>query len=639
MTTWIDPTVDYTVEVAFGDDPWAISPSWTDLSSRVMNISTRRGSTSEDTVIAPGSLYVLFKNGDRHLDPEYAPGPYYGDIRPMNRIRVTTTYAAVTYMVFQGWVTGWRQDWGPTFGTAVADVVDGGRFFQSEILAGSAYEAAVLADSPMHYWVADGDVGMLRDRVGSIDLGTSRGSTFTDSTFGATALDATTQDRTYPLGQADAIWTASQSSEAVSALPRTVEAWVYVAADVTNPFLFGAIEPVGGDVAQFGIYPTGSTTPGELVVTFDDPANNARFSLATSTGIRLAPGMHHVVAVASSTTLTVYVDGQSAYSGAMGSGTVAYAGDPTRVVIRAGNDGTTEDLPMVNHVAFYSTELDADRVSAHFIAGLTAYGHPFGEEGGIRIGRMLDEIEYPDELRDIANGGTVQGPYLPAGRAALDAIYEVMASETGLVFWSVDGKFTFRDRQWQIKDANSGVVFSDDGNDVGYTDGSPNGVTIDTVRNIVTCSYSDVGAITRRDQTSIDAYGPSREFVDAPTIRNGTDASNRAAYELRLRKDPAPVIPRLTVHLRRDIATNLPAVLGLELGDVVTVERTPMGVGSQIVKRYQVRAIEHDITPASWTTSFYLSPAVPMYDEVPYFVVGHATYGRVGTSAGNAIPF
>jgi hypothetical protein len=376
---------------------------------------------------------------------------------------------------------------------------------------------------------------------------------------------------------------------------------------------------------------------GYLTAEFYNPTSVKKYDAGPATAVSVDPGTHHVAATADATTLRVYLDGSEVWNAALVAGSITLGAALTGIEGAAETDSTP--LALWSNVAAYSSTLTPTQIGNHYRAGVTAHGHPIHETGGTRIGRILDEIGHPSGLRNVSTGGTVQGAYLPAGRRAMDLIREIERSEQGIVFHDVTGRLTFFDRQWLFVSADAdGVVFSDDGGvgAIGYIDGNPNSGTVDTVRNSVTVSYSTVGGITNKDATSIAAYGPSAEFIDCPTLRNGTDASNIGRYVLRLKKDPTSTIPRLTVPLRANIATNFAPMLGLELGDNVTVERTPMGVGSQIVRRHMVLGIGHEITPDDWRVEVYMSPAVPMFDEVPYFTIAHATYGRVGAPAGRS---
>jgi hypothetical protein len=627
VAQWIEPSVTYTVEVAFASTPWATAPTWTDVSAYTRAVNVNRGSSSETAVFSPGTCSVTFSNADRRFDPDYSAGPYFGTILPMKRIRVTATRSAVTFTVFLGWVTGWTQDWQVGDGVAYANCVDGGYFAQNASLGASAYEGEVKLDTPTHYWTMQG-ASIGRD-FGSadVDLAVRPGTEGAAVLYPRGLVDAVAQvELAQPIGgglYAQEIYAYGDTS-LITVNPKAIEFWSNVSGNSLPAIGFG------GTTTDYMLVDAGT-------VSYSNTSDNRNGSAAFPPQ---ADGPHHFAAYADATNLYLIVDGQLVSTTALSVGTSSFAGGlVTRDFIRSW--APSPGPGGVSHVALYATAPSLARFQAHYMAGSTAYGHPYNECEGTRIGRVLDEIGYPSNLRDISAGGMVQGPYLPAERRAMEYIGDCVNSGQGLLFFSVDGKLTYRDRAWQWISADAdGVIFSDDGavGAVGYEEGSPTSGTVDTVRNIVTVSYSDVGGITNRDTASVSAYGPSQQFIDGPTIRNGTDASNLGKYVLRLKKDPKSTIPSLVVKLRANIGTNLAACLGLDIGEVVTVERTPMGVGSQIVRRHQVTGISHTIAPDNWSVRFYLSPAVPMADEVPYFTIADATYGRVGAPAGNKIP-
>jgi hypothetical protein len=148
--TWYD-SVAITVEVAFTTDPLAVTPTWTDISAYVLEIpNITSGRSSEFTQISPSTMSVVLSNGDRRFDPEHAAGPYFGTLLPGRKIRVKVVYSAVTYYLFTGYVLGWPQEYQSSVdSTVTVNCVDGSKFLEQATLAASAYEAAVLADSPI----------------------------------------------------------------------------------------------------------------------------------------------------------------------------------------------------------------------------------------------------------------------------------------------------------------------------------------------------------------------------------------------------------------------------------------------------------------------------------------------------------
>jgi hypothetical protein len=613
----VEPSVSYTAEVAFGSDPWATSPVWTDISQYVRSISTNRGSSSETVVFAPGRCSITLSNGDRRFDPDHSTGPYFGTILPMKRVRVTATRSGVTLFVFLGWVTGWVQDWRIGDGAVYAECVDGGYHLQNERLASSSYAAEVMVDAPTAYWPLQSD---LFDIVGGRQLASNTPGR-DGGTFGTIA---------YPVGDPAAL-IGGEPGSAVADYVGTfgtvyaIEAWVTtVLGEGSSVFLrSGADGSIG--VSWDSVRP-------RFNLSYENAADNVGLNAGPTPIVAATPGLHHIALHATATTLTFLLDGQVALTRTF---TLADTAEPDENLILLFDGGSS-----VSHVAVYQTAPSISRLQAHYLAGIYAYGDPYGETEGERIGRVLDEIGHPTNLRDISAGGVIQGPYLPAERTAMEYIGDCATSGQGLLFFSADGKITYRDRAWQWINADTdGIVFSDDrdAGSIAYDEGSPRS-SIEAVRNSITCTYSEGRSVTNSDTTSREDYGPSEETINAPTIRNVTDASNLSKYVLRIKKNARSVTPDLVVKMRSNIATNFLQVLGIELGDVVTVKRTPMRVGAQIARRHQVTGISHTIQKTAWTTQLYLSPAIPMADEVPYWTIGHATYGRVGAPAGNRIP-
>jgi len=98
------------VEIAFDDGPYVASPTWTNVTSYVREMTTNRG-RSNDWDSFEGSAEVVLSNLDRRFDPFNASGPYYGKLTPRRQIRITATYGGTTYPVFRGYVNGWPPVW------------------------------------------------------------------------------------------------------------------------------------------------------------------------------------------------------------------------------------------------------------------------------------------------------------------------------------------------------------------------------------------------------------------------------------------------------------------------------------------------------------------------------------------------
>jgi hypothetical protein len=83
----------------------------------------------------------------------------------------------------------------------------------------------------------------------------------------------------------------------------------------------------------------------------------------------------------------------------------------------------------------------------------------------------------------------------------------------------------------------------------------------------------------------------------------------------------------MSVNVRRDSAYQSPCVT-LDIGDRITVERTPQDVGAQIVKNLILEGVKHSITRDNWVVTFNTSPSL---ENAP-FVLDSATLGVLDTN-------
>lgn len=100
-----------TIEVAFGSDPFATPQTWTKVTAYAEAFSTRSGRRSELDKFAAGTANVSLDNADRRFDPTHATGPYYPNVVPMRRVRITADHDAVNYPIFVGFIEDWPQSY------------------------------------------------------------------------------------------------------------------------------------------------------------------------------------------------------------------------------------------------------------------------------------------------------------------------------------------------------------------------------------------------------------------------------------------------------------------------------------------------------------------------------------------------
>jgi hypothetical protein len=141
----LDALADVTVEVGFGvdavggdffvlDDPvrgelddatYLLAPDtvFIDVTDHVAAVSIDRGRERELDEYATGTASIVFNDDDRTFDPAYSGSPYYGEIVPMKRARVS--WQGID--LFNGWVDDWSVIYEPgdNLSRVTADCVDG----------------------------------------------------------------------------------------------------------------------------------------------------------------------------------------------------------------------------------------------------------------------------------------------------------------------------------------------------------------------------------------------------------------------------------------------------------------------------------------------------------------------------------
>lgn len=99
------------VEIAFATNPGSPAPTWVDVSAYVRTASTRRGRQHELDRTDSGTATLTLLNSDGRFDPTNAAGPYYPNVLPMRRIRISYSYSSILYPIFSGFIESWPQTW------------------------------------------------------------------------------------------------------------------------------------------------------------------------------------------------------------------------------------------------------------------------------------------------------------------------------------------------------------------------------------------------------------------------------------------------------------------------------------------------------------------------------------------------
>lgn len=605
------------VQVAFDTMPDSEDPEWFDVTADLRVGSTRRGRQRELDVYTAGEAEVTLGNKARHYDPDYSAGDHWPNVKPMRRMRILTGWDDTTYPLFDGFADSWPQGYSPPHDAWVTlQATDGFKVLNKKALPASPYAAEVSIDEPAAWWrfsepegaatAIDEINGWALTKNGTPVFGVD-GLVNRDDSTAAQIVDPTDgfQRKLTPIG-------GGAASAPIPGGPFSIE-WIYKAVgtpsssmsfdvgqtdDSSGPTGFEAWVDGFNEQVHFGVI---AIIAGPSVVT----------AQVETTGVNPCDGdPHHICCVwEADGDLKIYVDGvdrtdvpDSATIGVFKTGGQVVFGSTTTVAF-----GTTTMEPcIVDEYALYDHELTAARVAAHAAGRSTAWA---GELTGDRINRVLDLARWPAALRDIDDGKTtLQSSAL--GGTALEHAQRVEQSEFGSLFISSDGNVRFIERDGAINRVPL-AVFGDDTGDpdeLGYRIYTSD-YSDELIRNPITISRNDGVAQTAVDQAGLDEYLDHQFTLDGLLHDNDTLSRDAADFLISEYKDPKTRIARLVVMPRVRPDDLFPIVLAAELGDVLTVIRRPQGVGDPISQDCEIQAIEHQITPKGWETTFTLSPA------------------------------
>lgn len=599
------------VSIAFADGPLVVSPTWTDVTAWVRSVRTNRGRSNELDDFQAGTATVVFENVDRRFDPDYTSGAYYPNVKVRRQIKIEGVYSAVTYPIFRGVVQSWGQDW-PVHNrdaTCTVQAVDLFGLLATWDLPDSAYEIVVRSLDPTAWFdvgstdpvdVINGHTatyGALRTEVPSLSAGSTAASRHTvtpgvgtSSTVAVFGFASESSDQT--------------TLTAFLKVTDFLESYNGSVAFDVSLLALGVTHDSGTGYCQMGVASTGqfagyvSTSGGSAQV-------------GGTTGETLNDGYtHHLAMVRDGTDLELFVDGVSLATATTGStaftisnGTIGSGPSGLSISSISRRHDFIIDQPTIWHgTALTSTQL------------LALSGARYGwapERADARIVRILDALGIPSGLYSTSTASSSVGAFV-GGTDALSYVQSVSRSDQGRLFVNRSGVITFHPKTTDMG-AAAVATFADDStaSSVKY---SGFGLEYDDrlIYNDVTVSGVDAEAKTE-NLTSIGSY--SRRGLSVRTqLPTDEAARDVAAVHVFRFADPQTRGKSWVVHPQRTLNASstlgYATVLGRELGDIVTIKRTPQ-TGTAIEKTVSVSSIAHtiDIPEGQWDVSFSGVPA------------------------------
>lgn len=251
-----------------------------------------------------------------------------------------------------------------------------------------------------------------------------------------------------------------------------------------------------------------------------------------------------------------------------------------------------------------------------------------GDLSGTRVGRVLDHaaVSFPADDRSIAAGLSTFGA-TTFGENALTYLQSCATSEGGELFVAADGKLTFKQRNtapgasaatFSDADATGKIryrwVDQDFGNDLLY--------------NRIITSGTTGNEQTAEDATSKDSYRIRELRRTGQLVSSDAEMSSQANYLLARFATPEIRFRQVEVFIDTMSLTRQADLFGLEIGDRVTVERSPgVGTPATITQEAVVIGLDWDFPGKhGWraTVTFQAGErAIP-------FVLADATLGVLG---------
>lgn len=590
----------YEILMSF-DDSSASIPTWTYVTPYLRALSVQRGRASELADMDAGTATLTFDNRDRRFDPTHASGPYFPNLRPMNRLWIQVRFNGACLDVFKGYIESYEQQV-PDYGKDALTVVRATD--ESKVLVTSnirntdpprdTYGDLIQFDNPTGYWkLKDDATGLSESAVigPQLRINTSvAGNTI--SAITDTAIIGEVPD---PLGALQ------------------VDPGKLLESELVNPFeAFDWSGLTTGSVSFW--FKVANATPAVASFVVDGMASVWRFTLntngtlsfyvinnssttftATSTTTIQTNTWTHAAGVLNGGGITLYINGVVAATAAF-SGVVKIQTVGTNMAVGPYNSASATAMNF-NHLAIYRTALSATRIAAHYDAGAKR-GFPLSQLPGQRIGAVLDSIssQAPRNIRPGARPLT--GQYVP-GKQALDTIRQAEKAEAvdAVMFIARDGTVTFLDGGHRAVSPwnTTQLTFGDaGGSELPFMD-----VQIDFSDSFLANEWNvtrDSGLTqTAFDTTSISRYQRRSQSLTDLKLRDDSDALAVAAAMLAKYKEPFTRV--LTITPQSGDMNVVDAVFRLELGDRIRILMTPLGGGSRFDQTLFVQSIALDDAP------------------------------------------
>ena len=287
----------------------------------------------------------------------------------------------------------------------------------------------------------------------------------------------------------------------------------------------------------------------------------------------------------------------------------------------------TTTTPLTANDVVYTTieAVDAFRLAQNAqISTVTGSGVQLS---GARINAILDQIGWPNSMRDVDAGLSTMQADPGTARTALAAMQNVELSEYGSIYVDASGSFVFQDRALTASSvAGTPTVFSDvPGAGIGYAN------AVWRLDDTLVYNRADItrsgGAVqTTSNTASIDKYFLHSYNQQNLLMQTDAEALQYGQAYIASRAETSIRCDAINLDLyTADYAAGIVAALSLDYFDPVTITTTQPGT-STLTKTLQVFGVGMNISPNSWRVFFTTLEAI-----IDSFILDSALYGLLDT--------
>ena len=608
---------------------------WTDVTDKVRSVSISRGRSTELDAFTTGSASVVLDNRDRTFDPEYASGPYFGALTPMRPLRISGAepLAISQTPLFFGFVDGWAQQYvHPSDATTTVTASDAFKVLNLISLP-SLWDNEIRSDAPTHWF-------KLSEETGSLAVDAT--NTVTGFSWETVAGAVTTVQSADGLIAGSVEGAASISNDRGlrfrPSLPHPVDPVTGNPGARTLEFWFSTSMSTLGSYGMIKIGNRNYAMGAGLIVDADGIGTlrvwqgvlTTSSILEWSSTIVVNDGApHHVViplyGESASPKVFPHLDGQVMTAGTTRTWESQRTADTIGLPMTQtdGGDLNKKFEGVIDEVIVHPGTFTAAHILKHYQIGSGVLGA--GERTDERITRVLDLIEWPADGRNLDAGDSTVQALLAGDATALSLIQQCELAEQGLLFIAPDGRVRFVSRTSLATGSyyTTPFTFTDDGDPTHYGYSNLEFTYDDQlIYNRVIVGRAGGSTFQFDDLVSQGKYFiRSNELTDL-IVQEDQLVRSFGQDRLARYNDPKVRVSSISFTPRQGGDFIYDFVLQTDVGRPIIVERTPQGVGSQIVEELRVEGIRMDIGPDRFDVQYSLSPAPP-----DYFILDSSTQG------------